>query len=230
MQVNSFNTNNYQQHAQKPALNPSFKSIIPTEIMLNGKKVTDKNTVLGVYRHLRKILAQPKSVTSNPIKKAFFDNNKTFAEFCAIPRKTVATRYELVDGDIYTFNGKHAEELEQLRNSVKQSGKYQHYYDKVSAFVYDKRTHSHLHSPKGDELMLKIHVTAANAKSKPVVESVEFLQMGAFNQTPLPPVIEKPVNKTKTSLVSFPVIPTKKARSFDFSKPPVFSVQTELFG
>lgn len=239
MQVSStnINTNNYQQHAQKPASKPSFKSIIPTDIVVDGVKTIENADILPLVRQLRKDLANPVSEAARNIKKMFFANNKTFADFCERTKRFSAIWYEIVDGNVYIFNGKHAEELDTLRKSVEKSGRHDLYQRRVNEFVYDKRNHSHLHSPKGDvELSLTINAGRAQAgKSLPIADSVEFSPIGA--KTPSraievvykkePESAPKPTPKPSPKLIADSSV--KKGISIKRREPKA-SLQTELFG
>lgn len=219
MQINLTTTNNYQKNTQKLGVNPSFKSIIPTEVKANGLIVTDRKLKSAIFAQLNRILFTPAgdNKLAKTIKALFQINDKSFVITHDSNLRGASLRHECVGWTDYVFTGAHAKELDELAKDIgrsqrglkkkaeKQVARMKSsvpYYRKVETFVKNRIQHPRLHNRQGNELSLVIHTSVESGEVK--IDRIEFKPLysnrGSIVST-TPPSTQKPEPKTFQELI-----------------------------
>lgn len=244
MQISLLNTNtdNYQKKCQRPASNPSFKSIIYTDIKANGQILTDKNLKKAVFSQLNRILFTPAgdNKLAKTIKALFQINDKSFVPTHDPNLKGASLRHECVGWTDYLFTGAYSKVLDELAKDIGRSQRGLTkkaekeaarkassipYYRKVREFVEGRTQHPRLHDNQGNELSLVIHTSVEHGEVK--IDRIEFKPLYS-NRAKTASKTPSSTQQTKQQTVQ-EIIASITNRSTPPNSPPT-SLQTELFG
>lgn len=219
MKINSLhqqlNTNSQAQNRQS---NPSFKSIIRTEIVHNGMRTTDKELIQKAYNLLRKILFEKgdKTDSTRQIRRHFFATDREFASSYRNNLGHLIFTHGKVDGDEYTFTGAHAKALKQLgiqldkfpkklsrKDEIRKNTLNGIYTHKKEAYVREHSRFPRLRNKDGDELVLTIRTkdVLGNGMQFDGIDFVPQFRNARRAELVQSPKVEPTINSTPTEVL-----------------------------
>lgn len=210
MNVGSINNINSQQNKYKTQAKPSFTSILPVKVFIDGCPSTDAKNIKKVVRELSEILFHPKNdAKALEIRRVFAERDRDFNHIRCSDEKSNVLRNRTIDGLSFLFTGTQAHKLDELGREIGPAKakslrvfhttktyevrvKVKGYFDKIKAFIQSNAS-AHVHERinlktkayEGQELGLHVHAKSVGTPGKKgfkiTIENIFFRKIGQNN-------------------------------------------------
>lgn len=121
MKINPINNTTFQQNNSKTQAAPSFTSILPAKVFIDGNISIDEKNIKRVVRALSEILFKHARTSEEiAIQRTFAEHDRDFCVVVSSNDKSQVLRNRILDkdGKSYLFTGPHAQRLDALGREI----------------------------------------------------------------------------------------------------------------